>query len=797
MRRSLYVLLAMVMVGSAMVPLVPTAAAETVTKTWTQTSQIDFSQGSGDADMFTSPGNVLPGGGVSTNVGAAWTTDRDSGCSNWCFDRYQTGSPYVIPGKGSIYIGRGWYYPSGEACCYRSHEDRISTAAPGQSQFTVYLYPASCYQDRWYDNTYIDQYFRITDANGNQQDTLLRGCATNSWSSYRQYFGPYSSYENLNGWYWYKFVVNVPTHFDKASLRAGLHLQSYTTTCWSCYSQIYMWNYIAFGAPPTSTFVSNVHDAGGLANFDSVAIDGYVPPGASMKLQTRTSGDGITFSDWATALSGEPAPSPPGRFIQYRALFTRGSGGEPYLSEVRTSYSFTVDTNPPRTTASVVGTQGCAAWYVTRPVVVLTALDDLSGVAATFWGLDEGQFKRYTAPFPVGDGVHTLDFYSVDNAGNVEQVKRIGLKADTAVPTTALDIGAPTFLGDKLYVHPESVFTLSASDATSGVKVTRVDTGSGVASYEGPFTLGAGDGPRSVRSASEDRACNLEPPSQADVFVDGTAPSVAILEPEPSSFRILGRDSEDLPPWAEAQNRLAGFGVYGSDADLLAGIAFAGAAEMCGPVLAERCAVLGLSELAPRLGGALVVGDMTVEADAADVIAGGGASGLAFAAFFLDGELRHVDGAAPFTWDWDAGSAAMGKHDLAVLAVDNIGNAAVQGTAVSVVPSEAPGVLDTGGFTLAGAGAPDFARALYDFVRGKVEPNLPQGPPPPPTLPDPNVLLEQVRRMLPPGLPVQPPGGLPEPPVLPPLPRVEPPSGLPPLPPIPQVCVGDVCTPKP
>lgn len=780
MSRFWKVLLAVALVAPALGLLAPAASAEIVTKTWTQSSQTDFLQGSGaGTDVYAQPGSVTLGADVSADK-SRWITNR--GRDFWSY----ASAPYVMSGQGSLYGGTQY------SNCYNCYYyDTISTGTPDRSQVTVYLLPSGGSQSGYY-NGHMRLYLRFTDGTYTQ-DHLLRGIESNGWSSWRDVYGSYSEYKNINGWNWFKFTFDVPSHMDAAKLRVALNTESFLGNTWSCHCYFNMYNYVAFGMPSVATFTSNVHNAGGLAKFDTVSFSGAVPAGSSLTVETRTSGDGVSFTPWAKALSGEPVPSPAGNFIQYRAVFD-AAGGSPRLDEVNVRYSITTDTTPPRTAASVSGRLGCANWFVTTPTLTLQAQDDLSGVAATFLSLDGGLFERYVGPRAVGDGEHLAEFYSVDHAGNVESPRSLAFKADSRPPVTGLDIGSPSHRADRVYVSPTSVFTLDPQDATSGVKATTVNTGAGAVPYAGPFALGGNDGARAVTFWSEDRACNVEPATTQRVFVDGTAPRVAITSPAPSSVSVLGRGSEDVEQSGTVREKLADFGVHGSDADVLVDIAHAGALEMCGPAAAEQCAAVGLSGLAPRLGGAVVVGEVTIEADAADPVVNGGASGLAFVAFYLDGKLQAVDREAPFAWTWDTTASAMGNHEVAVLAADNLGNAAVARTGVSVVPIGLRGVLATGAFVLEKASAPAFAKALYEFVRAKAEAVSPPEPPQPP----PGLIPE-----LPPHTPpVDPPVTLPDPPVDLPdvnelVPKV-PGPGVPPPPPLPErVCVENECVTRP
>ncbi len=781
--------LAALVAGPAALVAFPAASAETITKTWTQTAQTDFLQGTSvGADLYGTPGSVAIGPDLPTDK-ARWR--RDSGSDYW----YSYSSPYVLPGQGSLYLSQGY-----GGCWSCSYTDVISTPATGKDAITVYVYNAGGNQ-RGYYSAYIRLYLRITDG-WYTEDTFLRSSEScGSWDSYCERFGSYQEYTNVNGWWWYKFTINVPSHFNKANLRAGLHTSSYLGSWWSCSCYLNMYTYVAFGMPARATFTSNPHDAGALAKLDSITYSGFVPSGTTLEVQTRTSGDAASWSPWAPALSGEPVPGPAGQYLQYRALFTVGAGvaQPPRLDEVAISYRITVDTTPPRTVGALAGPLGCAGWIAGLATVTMNAQDDLSGVASTFVSLDGGFFTRYGGPFLVGDGVRAIEYYSQDGAGNVESPKTMAFKVDGTVPTTGLTIASPSFASDRLYVSPASRMALDAADATSGLRTTRLDTGAGLTAYAGAFSLGGADGARAVRFASEDKACNVEPTARVDVFVDGTAPELALVNPAPSSFSVMGRDSDEVEHVGASQAKLAEFGIYGSDADVLADLAWAGAHEACGPAAAEACATLAVSGLAPRMGGAIVVGSITVEATAYDPELNGAASGLAHVAFYLDGLLRAVDAVAPFEWAWDATNASMGRHDLVVAAADNLGNTRAVETGVSVIPVGYLGVLSTGAFVLAEASAPAFARGFYSFVDAKVRAISPPPPPTPPPglLPEPPVV---------PGLPgvtiPQPPSGVPNPPqtvcvggscvpATPPNPAVPEP---PPPPRLPRVCVGNTCT---
>jgi hypothetical protein len=61
-----------------------------------------------------------------------------------------------------------------------------------------------------------------------------------------------------------------------------------------------------------------------------------------------------------------------------------------------------------------------------------------SGVKATYFKLDGGATETYVGSFLIGEGTHTVEFWSEDNAGNVEAHKTRTYTLDTTPPTVEL-----------------------------------------------------------------------------------------------------------------------------------------------------------------------------------------------------------------------------------------------------------------------------------------------------------------------------------------------------------------------
>jgi|GEM_PF-2474155 len=121
------------------------------------------------------------------------------------------------------------------------------------------------------------------------------------------------------------------------------------------------------------------------------------------------------------------------------------------------------DTTPPETNGVVDGTKGSGDSYTGDVSVTLNAADDLSGVLETKYSLDNGAtFTTYTSPITfTADGAYSIQYYSVDKAGNSEVVKTVSftierpveVPADVPVepvgPNSGVPVGDPGTISDE------------------------------------------------------------------------------------------------------------------------------------------------------------------------------------------------------------------------------------------------------------------------------------------------------------------------------------------------------------
>jgi large repetitive protein len=181
------------------------------------------------------------------------------------------------------------------------------------------------------------------------------------------------------------------------------------------------------------------------------------------------------------------------------------------VEEVRT-VEVKIDKEAPKTTASTTGD-----WYNQNVVIELTAVDNLSGVHSTYYSVNGSEFQEGTSIVLDKEGVNTITFYSIDNAGNIEEKQTVEIKVDENAPVTVSN------LEDKWYTDTVNV-ELTATDDLSGVKAT-YNSINGSEFAEGTGFVLDQEGINQVTFYSVDNAENIEEKQTVEVKVDATAPT--------------------------------------------------------------------------------------------------------------------------------------------------------------------------------------------------------------------------------------------------------------------------------
>lgn len=142
------------------------------------------------------------------------------------------------------------------------------------------------------------------------------------------------------------------------------------------------------------------------------------------------------------------------------------------------------DTTPPITAT----TGGNGYWYNTNVISTFTAYDSCSGVKEIHHivnGFETVTPGGYATATLINDGIHSISYFAVDNAGNAEASKAMTVKIDKFPPTGSVLINNDAAMTNSTAV----TLYISASDNLSGVSQMRFSNDNVTWSIWEPFTL--------------------------------------------------------------------------------------------------------------------------------------------------------------------------------------------------------------------------------------------------------------------------------------------------------------------
>lgn len=396
---------------------------------------------------------------------------------------------------------------------------------------------------------------------------------------------------------------------------------------------------------PTTPCVSESHTGGGWSTHDSPLWTwgcSSAAYGSIVKWEVDVSWGG-TFE--TTSTSYHPTLGTGAHWIAVRALNNVGRWSA--WSAARHAYVDVTPPNAPRLAESHVG----EGWSNhAHPAFAWTNPGDAGSGVARYVGTLDGasvSLGGATSWHPtLDDGEHAFSVRAVDGVGLAGPASNaLTVRIDTAPPTSALEIGAPSYRdATGTWVTSHTPFALDATDRHCGVaRVERALDDGPFEPVEGPFTLGLADGPHTLATRAADCAGNVEAAHALALRLDSTPPRVALARPEPGV-------------------------VYAQDTEV------------------ARSRGTPAADAAPTV----VLGNLTVVADASDA-----GVGLARVEFLVDGEVAFVDTSPPYAFVWRTADLVLGPHTLAVRAVDRLNHAALAEANVTVVPTGVAGVLAT------------------------------------------------------------------------------------------------------
>lgn len=205
---------------------------------------------------------------------------------------------------------------------------------------------------------------------------------------------------------------------------------------------------------------------------------------------------------------------------------------------------------PPADTVAPVTTSNAVSSYVASALITLSAADNAggSGVAHTYYTIDGGAQAEGTSVTVTAVGTHTLTFWSVDVAGNVEAAHTVAFDVTAPptpvpTPTPAPDTTAPKTTSNvkASYVGTASIM-LMAADPDDAVAHTYYVL-DGAAQVEGTSLVVTTVGTHTLTYWSVDAAGNVEQATTVTFTV--TAVPTPTPTPAPGTGTDTGHDKGD------------------------------------------------------------------------------------------------------------------------------------------------------------------------------------------------------------------------------------------------------------
>ena len=219
---------------------------------------------------------------------------------------------------------------------------------------------------------------------------------------------------------------------------------------------------------------------GGTFNIDKIS---YLPRqsggnGIITGYNLYVSMDGVTFTKvasgtWANNNSEKTATFDPTDASYVKLEATAAVNGWASAAEINVLVS---DKQPPTTTDNAP-----SGWVKQDTTVTLSAIDGGSGVANTYYTVNDGAEQTGTSVVLSKEGVHELVYWSVDKAGNVEQAHTVTVSIDKTAPKIAV-----TVPGDKGIYEDSGDLTpqMKLTDNLSGVDNSKTTVKLDSHSYE-------------------------------------------------------------------------------------------------------------------------------------------------------------------------------------------------------------------------------------------------------------------------------------------------------------------------
>ncbi|MDX1959837.1 MAG: hypothetical protein SFU98_14800 [Leptospiraceae bacterium] len=299
------------------------------------------------------------------------------------------------------------------------------------------------------------------------------------------------------------------------------------------------------------------------------------------KTTTTTTTTSTTSSTPASSTSSTPASSSttvkPAPTTTYTTPATTSSSSTTSTTTTTSTSSTTspastapATTSVPATTTWTPGSTASSApiqansksaiYVSSKTTFELISQDDLSLVDFVEYKVNDSEYVKYTGPVSIGkEGPATITYRAVDKVGNKENAQVLNIIVDNTPPVASLKPVEPLYLEKaNQYASTKNTYVINAEDSSSGVKEIfyTIDNEPKQKFAGQPIKLEK-PGFHVINYYAVDNAGNVSPEQTFLVNVDGTKPTVDILESIPyvkvnektfarkdTTFKVAAKDAE-------------------------------------------------------------------------------------------------------------------------------------------------------------------------------------------------------------------------------------------------------------
>jgi hypothetical protein len=213
-----------------------------------------------------------------------------------------------------------------------------------------------------------------------------------------------------------------------------------------------------------------INDGNESTNNVIVKIDLKVTDELPGALQITLSNDGVNWGTWQpyTLQTTWDLSTEDG----WKSVYLKCMDAGGTLCEEIAEDTIMLDTIPPKTFHSIIGTVGENGWYTSNIKIELSNPIECFDVVSGWYCVDNKTWLEYETPFQIfGDGYHAIEYYSIDRTGNIEDIKNFSVKLDTQTPWNLSVI-----INDGLeYTNTSGInLKISSEDDMSGCWMMRV-----------------------------------------------------------------------------------------------------------------------------------------------------------------------------------------------------------------------------------------------------------------------------------------------------------------------------------